>query len=122
MSPRGVGNVRELKHVLESMISLSQEELLHFRQLPVYLHGKLDSVRGFEKEKARLDRAGSDTAWHLESENYDLRSAVERVERDMILKALARAKGNKTKAGELLGIPRQTLKYKMDRLRIEDVE
>lgn len=116
------GNVRELKHVLESMISLSQEEILHFRQLPVYLHGKLDSVRGFEKEKARLDRAGGDTAWHLEGENYDLRSAVERVERDMILKALARAKGNKTKAGELLGIPRQTLKYKMDRLRIEDVE
>ena len=47
---------------------------------------------------------------------------MEQVERDLILKVLSKTKGNKTKAGEILGIPRQTLKYKMSKLGIEDIE
>jgi len=57
-----------------------------------------------------------------DGENCDLRTTVEQVERSLILKVLAKTKGNKTKAGEILGIPRQTLKYKMSKLGIEDVE
>ena len=40
----------------------------------------------------------------------------------MIIRVLSRTKGNKTKAGQILGIPRQTLKYKMGKLGIEDIE
>ena len=56
----------------------------------------------------------------LESEDLSLREAVDRLERELIIKVLRQYGGNKTKAGEVLGIPRQTLKYKMDRLDISD--
>ena len=114
--------MRELKHVIESMVSMSKEEILQFNQIPIYLHSKLTNVKGFEHEKRRIDQIDDNIVLDFGSENYDLRSAVEQVERSLILKILARTHGNKTKAGELLGIPRQTLKYKMDKLGIEDRE
>ena len=51
-----------------------------------------------------------------------MRNAVEELEKEMIIRVLSRTKGNKTKAGQILGIPRQTLKYKMGKLGIEDIE
>lgn len=115
------GNVRELKHVIEAMISMTQEEVLPFSELPIYLHGK-------HQDEKRISVRGSAAGGQenividFEEQNYDLRLAVEKVERDLIRKILARTGGNKTKAGEILGIPRQTLKYKMSKLQIEDVE
>ena len=117
------GNVRELKHVIESMVSMAKEDVLQFSQIPLYLHSKLKGVKGFENEKQKLEHAEDDNiVVDFASEDYDLRRAVEQVERSLILKILDKTRGNKTKAGELLGIPRQTLKYKMDRLGISDRE
>lgn len=115
--------MRELKHVIESMISMSKEDELQFNQLPLYLHSKLKDVKGFEAELKKIEKSDEDNVIvDFGAENYDLRTAVEILERNLILKTLAKTKGNKTKAGELLGIPRQTLKYKMDRLGLEDAE
>ncbi len=123
LSYKWEGNVRELKHVIESMVSMSKNEELQFNQIPLYLHSKLKDVKGFEDEKAQKDKIKDDNiVVDFGEENYDLRTAVETVERNLILKILAKTRGNKTKAGELLGIPRQTLKYKMDKLGIEDGE
>lgn len=117
------GNVRELKHVIESMVSMSKEKELQFNQIPVYLQSKLKSVKGFESEIRKKGKSEDDNiVVDFAEENYDLRTAVEAVERSMILKILAKTRGNKTKAGKLLGIPRQTLKYKMDKLGIDDKE
>lgn len=115
------GNVRELKHVVESMVSMTREEYLQFRELPVYLNGKM---KGARKAAIQASASGADeiTIEELKSGSYDLRSVVDQVERDLILKVLLKTKGNKTKAGEILGIPRQTLKYKMTKLGIEDIE
>ena len=52
----------------------------------------------------------------------DLKKALEAVEKKMIVSTLRKCGGNKTKAGKILGIPRQTLKYKMDKWNIEDIE
>ena len=114
------GNVRELKHIIESMISMTKEEILQFSELPVYLHGKMNGS-GKSFDNASADSEDS-IVTELKNGGYDLRSVVEQVERDLILKVLSKTKGNKTKAGEILGIPRQTLKYKMSKLGIEDIE
>ncbi|MBQ1959864.1 MAG: sigma 54-interacting transcriptional regulator, partial [Firmicutes bacterium] len=114
------GNVRELKHVIESMVSMTKEEILQFSELPFYLHGK---HTGDKKNKhGVLLNEEEDDITELNSGDYDLRTVVDQVERDLILKVLAKTRGNKTKAGEILGIPRQTLKYKMVKLGIEDIE
>ena len=44
---------------------------------------------------------------------------MEAVEKKMVRRALEMAKGNKTKAGEILGLPRKTLVYRMERLGIK---
>ena len=41
---------------------------------------------------------------------------MEAVERKMVENALEMAHGNKTKAGEILGLPRKTLVYRMEKL------
>ncbi len=114
------GNVRELKHVIESMVSMTKEEVLQFNELPFYLHGKHKNDRKFNSALSQL--VDDSTERELKGGDYDLRSVIEQVERDLILKVLAKTKGNKTKAGDILGIPRQTLKYKMVKLGIEDIE
>lgn len=120
---RWEGNVRELRHVIEAMVSMTKNEQLQYSELPLYLNekhkgaslrqGKILEDSGDEKDNIIID---------LDRDSCDLRSAVEKVERDLIIRVLKRTRGNKTKAGEILGIPRQTLKYKMGKLGIEDIE
>lgn len=118
------GNVRELKHVLEAMISMTKNEVLQYNELPLYLSEKHKVHQKGKTRKNALNDTSDDGNVYVELDegNYDLRTTVEQVERSLILKVLAKTKGNKTKAGEILGIPRQTLKYKMSRLGIEDIE
>ncbi|MBQ1401576.1 MAG: sigma 54-interacting transcriptional regulator, partial [Firmicutes bacterium] len=113
------GNVRELKHVIESMITMTESDTLDMRDIPVYLNSK---NKGEARKKAEPATDDSKVIIDLEGEDMSLTEAVDLLEREMILKALEKCGGNKTKAGELLGIPRQTLKYKMDKMKITDKE
>ena len=109
------GNVRELKHVLEAMITMTNSEILDIKDIPVYLSGKHKSKGRKKPEPLKGD---SKLVIDLEQGGMNLREAVDRLERELIVRVLGECGGNKTKAGEILGIPRQTLKYKMDRLGI----
>ena len=108
------GNVRELKHILESMVSLSEEETLAIQHLPAYMYDQIYHVNIADKESG-----GKVQEVCLNKEDFNLQKKLEERERELITEALKIAKGNKTKAGELLGIPRQTLKYKIDKLSID---
>ena len=100
---------------------MTREDTLQFNELPVYLHGKMKENQNMAADSAASDSEDS-IVTELKNGSYDLRSVVEQVERDLILKVLSKTKGNKTKAGDILGIPRQTLKYKMSKLGIEGIE
>lgn len=119
------GNVRELRHVIEAMISMTKNEILQYDELPLYLNEKHKGTKlsGIYPRKPE-DKTGSENSIvvDVDEEDCDLRSTIEKVERDLISKVLTRTNGNKTKAGAILGIPRQTLKYKMGKLGIEDIE
>ena len=43
---------------------------------------------------------------------------MEDTERGLIEKALAMAEGNKSRASEILGIPRKTLNYRIEKLKL----
>ncbi|MBQ1690885.1 MAG: sigma 54-interacting transcriptional regulator [Firmicutes bacterium] len=113
------GNVRELKHVIESMITMTESETLDMRDIPVYLNSK---SKGEVRKRSEPAPDDSKVVIDLEGEDMSLTDAVDLLEREMILKALEKCGGNKTKASEVLGIPRQTLKYKMDKLKIYDLK
>lgn len=107
------GNVRELKHIIESMVSLSDCDILEVQHLPAYMYDRI-----FNENITNSNSMRDNEKIFLNFENYNLKSNLEEKEKEIITEVLKITKGNKTKAGELLGIPRQTLKYKMDRLNI----
>lgn len=132
------GNVRELKHVIESMVSMSKDDILNVEQIPLYMHNKLKDVidaldspsrsktvanskgKTLEENVAFGDNIARDAQLVIElseGEN-NLNSILEEVEKEYIITTLKKVGGNKTKAGKILGIPRQTLKYKMDKMGI----
>lgn len=108
------GNVRELKHVLESMVSLSDYEILDVQHLPAYMYDRIynDSI-------TKASDSNKSKEVFLNPDAYNLKKNLEEKEKEIITDALKISGGNKTKAGKLLGIPRQTLKYKMDKLNIQ---
>lgn len=107
------GNVRELKHIIESMVSLSNCKILDIYHLPAYMNDRIFSNKAANSNSNEMERIISNF------EDYNLKKILEEKEREVITEVLKITKGNKTKAGEILGIPRQTLKYKIDKLNLE---
>lgn len=94
------GNVRELENMIEQATNLSEESLID-------LTGLLMPGDGWCVE---------DDAPETEAKSFQI-SVADR-EKDLILDALARADGNKSKAARLLNIQRSVLYKKIARLKI----
>lgn len=98
------GNVRELKHVIESMVSRTVDGVLSVENLPAYLLNRI-----------RKNDNNSSLKIEVPSNLMNLKSVLENTEKRLIFQALRVTKGNKSQAAELLGIPRQTLNYRLQR-------
>ena len=91
------GNVRELFHVLERAAVLCASEVIDVGDLPAALHAQAPAA-----------------ALPADDDDLSLHSAVARLEKQLILRALDRAKGNRSAAARLLGIGRPLLYAKME--------
>jgi DNA-binding NtrC family response regulator len=95
------GNIRELKNAIERVMILAEGPSIPAKYLPIRISEGTSltiPVPGeVNSESVRLPDAGTSL--------YD-------VERELISQALEQARGNKTKAAKLLGITRDTLRYK----------
>jgi len=110
------GNVRELKHLVESMVAISRSDILTVKDVPEYVYHRVTKGHSdYEKETMALPYKTYDFG---KMKDFSLSKALEDSEREIISEALKFAGGNKTKASQLLGIPRPTLIYKMDKLGI----
>jgi len=99
------GNVRELENVIESLIALSAHEEIQIADLP---------------RKIRDGKANEAGPTVTNSSALGFEEAERIFETEMIVKALRRANFVQTRAAEMLGISRRILKYKMDKLRIDE--
>lgn len=104
------GNVRELKHITETMVSLSDCNKLDVHHLPAYMYDRIFNNNGNSTE--------NESNILLNIEDYNLNKILEEKEKEIISTVLKITKGNRTKAANILGIPRQTLKYKLDKLNV----
>jgi DNA-binding NtrC family response regulator len=86
------GNVRELENLVERMIVLRRSS-----------HLDTDALH------AGFGRAAAGEARGRSAELVPLREA----ERDLILRALEKSRGNKSEAARILGVPRHALLYRM---------
>ncbi|MGA9836419.1 MAG: sigma-54 dependent transcriptional regulator [Gemmatimonadaceae bacterium] len=93
------GNARELENVLERILLLEDAALIRPEHLPQEFQG-LEHLRG--------------RSFVLPAAGFDL----EEVEREFISQALDRAAGNKTRAARLLGLSRDTLRYRLEKYGI----
>lgn len=105
------GNVRELENVIGgSMFAAKKEDrILNKDLLPSYFLIKLSS------NKHRQDISAS-------SYTGTLRSALLEFEKNMLISALQKHKGNVTKAAQELGILRQNLHYRIKRFDIDNYD
>jgi DNA-binding NtrC family response regulator len=91
------GNVRELRNVVERIVILETDETI----LPEHLPPEISGLRP----------GGASAAFDIGSLFPRPLSEVEEAYIEAVVK---RAGGNKTKAAEILGITRQTLRSKLD--------
>ena len=96
------GNIRELQHVMEGALLLSDGVILPQHLPPAIQERGADATRG----------PGPDLAWSLDEE-------VESLERRMILESLRRANGVQAKAAKLLGISERSLWYRIKKHKIQ---
>lgn len=113
------GNVRELKHMVESMVCIARDDVLTIADLPAYIYDRVFRGGKTITEKERIKPYNQQNTINSKN-NFNLKDVLAETEKGLILKALESTNGNRTKAGELLGIPRQTLKYKIDKINREN--
>jgi DNA-binding NtrC family response regulator len=101
------GNVRELENVVESFLALAPSDEVSLADLPA----RVRDFTGAQHNEAVLGVHASGLAFD---------EAEKIFETNMIVKALRKANFVQTRAAELLGISRRILKYKMDKLHIND--
>ncbi|MBS7665670.1 AAA family ATPase, partial [Vibrio cholerae] len=85
-------NVRELKHTIEHAVIIAEGNILTANCLP-----RTFRKESFPKKKSILP----------------LREALHQTEKELIDQALIETEGNILQAAKMLGIPRQTLQYKL---------
>jgi two-component system response regulator AtoC len=100
------GNVRELENVIERAVVLSRGQIITSRELPF---GDHDAAEGEEGE-GEADAKGDSSFF---------KKSVAQFEKDLIMKALRDANGNRSKAAEMLGIYRRLLYAKIKEYGLE---
>lgn len=108
------GNVRELRNLVEGLMILVKGNKVSLSDLP---------ERFLHKSKFSLERVQEDQEIeHYLLQNRDeinLENTLYKIERALILRALKKAKGKKSKAAKFLGLKRTTLIEKMKRMEID---
>jgi DNA-binding NtrC family response regulator len=99
------GNIRELENLIERLTILTPHETITLRDLPVSMRST-DQTATLKEDVLTGARP--------------LSEAVDEFERELIVKALQRTGFNQTKAAALLGTSRRILKYRIEKLKIND--
>lgn len=96
------GNVRELENLVQRAVVLARNEYLTIEDFPEYIRFA----------------SNTEAVEFSEIQIGDLNKTIEKVEGEMIKKALKATNGNQSKAAELLNISERTLRYKISKSEI----
>jgi arginine utilization regulatory protein len=102
------GNVRELEHAIQAALHMASGETIQLADLPVHLQRAATSCGVGEPSPDRV----------LTVSPRELRGSLASAEREAVLEALRQCRWNLSRAARLLGLPRQTLQYRMKVLGI----
>jgi two-component system response regulator AtoC len=118
------GNIRELRSVVDRAVLLAQGGTLEVEHLQVDAEFSGGALRGATGALAEplvvrdlrpMESSHSGAAASIAPPvGEKLRDELDRLERDRIVDAIARCRGNQTKAADLLGISRRALLHRLD--------
>ncbi len=98
------GNVRELENTIQRAMVLSQSAVLH--------------EDAFENA---FQRTRAITQEILDGDDLSVKRMTEKIERELIRRALTRTRGNRTRAAQLLDLSHRALLYKLKDYGIDDL-
>ena len=98
------GNVRELRNAIERAVLLGDKETLSLNDLPSEIRGS----------KGRADGAAGAGAFRLPPGGI----VLEELEKDFVVQALERSRGNRTRAAQLLGLNRDQIRYRIEKFSL----
>jgi two-component system response regulator PilR (NtrC family) len=100
------GNVRELENILERALALTSGDEIHAEDLQLAAHENLHTI-------TKQDLVGLRASTPLP--DY-----LERIEKQAIVEALEKTRFNRTAAAKLLGITFRALRYRMEKLGVDE--
>ena len=112
------GNIRELENVLERTVLLCEGPVISLRDLP----GELQAGAGAQGQAPPSGPIPVRAPVSASSLKDIVRQETERVERELIIQALAETSGNVTQAARQLRISRKSLQNKMKEFGLRDKE
>jgi two-component system response regulator PilR (NtrC family) len=98
------GNVRELENLIERAVTLAQSERITLECLPTNV------LEGRDQEPPK----------RLPASGVDLNELLASYERGLVLEALERTGGVKKRAAALLGISFRSMRYRLEKLGLDD--
>jgi len=98
------GNVRELKNVVRGIVVLQNVRMIIPEHLPLEVSGLATRQDKSRQNRFILPEMGL---------------SLDEIERDLIVQAMERAAGNKTKAAKLLGISYDSFRYQLKKFNLE---
>lgn len=95
------GNIRELENVIERCVVITNDDIIEAKDLPTNMREPCIDAN-YLGDTLKLD------------------TALDSIEREIIIKTLRESGGNKTRASEILGISRRSLHRKIIKYNIEE--
>jgi DNA-binding NtrC family response regulator len=111
------GNIRELENVIERAVLFCDGRELRFSDLPAEVQGSSASV---VLSSTPLPPASSEPSSPVDGLKEQVKAAMSRLERELIVRALEQTSGNVTHAARLLKISRKGLQLKMKELGLRE--
>ena len=111
------GNFRELENILERATALAADGVIAPDDLQIHTH---ELIQDDEEDGDSAVEVGdvSPLAHHFNMGQATLQEYLDEVERSILEQALAATKYNRTQAAKLLGISFRSMRYRLDRLKI----
>ncbi len=110
------GNVRELENVLERTLALCSEVEIGVEELQL----PNQAVDAVAKDTIDITQTSVNVLPINTDQNLPLQDFLDKLEKDSIVKALNESRYNRTKAAKTLGITVRSLRYRMERLGLNN--
>lgn len=107
------GNIRELKHLIESMTAAAKSDMLKMEDIPKYVYKQVTEGKKSSAEEVLASPYGK-IDFHS-SVPVNFKQLMQQREKEILEEALRHADGNISRASRLLELPRSTLCHKIEK-------